>query len=155
MQYTHLVGNASCPAPMPVRFRDSRLIVVKTSPHDNAELIEQARVALRASSPGVSLLRVSPTARRRQDDRRGSVPLQWLDQPWIYSRLLTFPAHELLGHIALRLLAQGLPASALNTTPANWQPGRISSRDLLLVLPSQNRASAPEAWSSDRACGLH
>lgn len=143
MQYLrHHPTDALRPAATLSRLNDSTLILVRADTEQDEEMIEHARLALRTSSPGASLLQMGNNhPKYGQGHPNGYIPIRVIHQPQICSRLLTFPPHESLGHVALQLLSQGVPTRALNTVPIKRQHRfYISRHDLLLVLPHETEA---------------
>jgi len=139
MQHIRLSSGALRSASMSIHFHDSTLILLRTDTHHDEELIDQARLALRTSNPGASLLRMDSTQPALGAGHgQGRMLMQLFERPRMRARLLAFPAHEILGHIALQLLIQGIPISALSAVPMERQYLRINPHDLLLVLPCEN-----------------
>lgn len=127
------------PAFLHARFHGALLVLIRATMRDHEALAERARAALRISSPGASLLHIDANPSQRRCAMHGNlVPAQLLEQPQLRTRLHVFPPHNALGHVALQLLAQGVPASALNCVPIRHQdpPGRPGDNELLLVMPN-------------------
>jgi len=141
MQYIRHSSKALRPITLTL-FPDAKLILIRASTPHNEEMIDLALRTLHTSNPGTRLLRVDAGhAEFRDGHHQRSVPIRLLDQAHMHSRLLVFPPHEVLGHVALQLLSQGIPLDALNTIPISRQRhSRIGSHDLLIVLPNKDSA---------------
>lgn len=138
----------------PLAFHPGAQLVLIRAPADvDDELFCQARTALLDTAPAACLLRIdedAPTPGAGVDSS-GRISMRLLQQPSLQPRLCIFPYHELLGHVALRLLAQGMPADALNVIPVGQlrRPWRVAAGDALLMLPtmpsSRHRLSKSKA----------